>query len=292
MGLDISRGFAEQVVVVNRRVIGEGIGRHLGGNFTVLNNPHDVAFKHAAHHGRLEAPAAKTGHQDLLLAWLHHKEHALLGFTEQELIGRHPDFPGGHLVEVELHPNPTFGSHLRTATGEAGGTHVLGGHHITTLESLQTGFDQALLQKGIAHLHRWTVIQGSFGEFGAGKAGAPHAVAARGAAHVDHGITNPLGPRTHDVVGFHQPEGHGIHQRVTGVAGIKGHLTPHGGNAHAIAVMGDAGHNPLHQAHIALVFQGAKAQGIEQGYRPGPHGEDVAQDAAHTGGCPLKRLHR
>ena len=56
--------------------------------------------------------------------------------------------------------------------------------------------------------------------------------------------------------------------------------------------MGDAGHHALHQAHIALVFQGAKAQGIEQRYRPSPHGEDVAQDAAHTGGCPLERLHR
>ena len=56
--------------------------------------------------------------------------------------------------------------------------------------------------------------------------------------------------------------------------------------------MGDAGHNALHQAHVALVVQGAKTQGIQQRNRPGPHGEDVAQDAAHTGGCPLERLHR
>ena len=203
MGLDSSRGFAEKVVVVDGGVIGEGIGRHLGRNVTVLNHPHDVVGKHAAHHGSLEAPAAKTSHQDLLLAWLHHKEHAFLGFAEQELIGRHPRFPSGHLVEVELHPHPTFGSHLRAATGEASGTHVLGSNHIATLEGLQTGFDQALLQKGIAHLNRRTIIQRSFGEFGAGKAGAAHAIAACGAAHVDHGISHPLGPRTDDVVGFH-----------------------------------------------------------------------------------------
>ena len=56
--------------------------------------------------------------------------------------------------------------------------------------------------------------------------------------------------------------------------------------------MGNAGHHALHQAHVALIFQGPEAQGIEQGDRPGTHGEDVAQDAAHARGRPLERLHR
>ena len=56
--------------------------------------------------------------------------------------------------------------------------------------------------------------------------------------------------------------------------------------------MGDAGHHAFHQAHVALILQRPETQGVEQGDRPGAHGEDVAQDAAHTGGCALERLHR
>ena len=55
--------------------------------------------------------------------------------------------------------------------------------------------------------------------------------------------------------------------------------------------MGDASHHPFHQTHVAALLQGTKAQGIEQGDRPGPHGEDVPQDAAHPSGRPLKRFH-
>jgi hypothetical protein len=38
--------------------------------------------------------------------------------------------------------------------------------------------------------------------------------------------------------------------------------------------------------------RGPKRSGVEQRDRPGSHGEDVAQDAAHPGGGALERLHR
>ena len=55
--------------------------------------------------------------------------------------------------------------------------------------------------------------------------------------------------------------------------------------------MGNARHHALHQAGVAGILQGPKAQGIEQGQGPGPHGENVAQDAAHPRGRPLEGFH-
>ena len=292
MGLDLGRRFAEQFVVVDRGVVGQGAGGHLGRHLAVLEHPHHVFLQHPAHHGRLQAPAGETLHQHLLRAGLHHKQHPLLGFAEQKLIGRHAGLAGGHAIEVQLDAQTPLGGHLRAAAGEAGGTHILGGHHIATREGLQAGLNQPFLEERITHLHGGPIIQGGLGELGGRKTGAAHAVAAGGAAHVNHRIAHALGAGADDLLGFHQPQGHGVHQRVAGVAGIEGHLTAHGGHAHAVAVVGDACHHALHQAHVALIFQGPKAQGIEQGNRPGTHGEDVAQDAAHTRGRPLERLHR
>ena len=168
----------------------------------------------------------------------------------------------------------------------------MGRHHITTLESLEAGLDQALLQKGISHLHSGAVVEAVLTELSAGKAGAPHAIAAGGAAHVNHRISNTGGPGSHDRFGLHQAQGHGIDQGVTAVAGIKGHFTSNGGHTNAIAVVGDASHHPLHQAGIAGLLKRPKPQCIEQGHGAGTHGENVAQDPAHTGGGTLKGLHR
>jgi hypothetical protein len=203
-----------------------------------------------------------------------------------------PRFPGRHPVEVEFDPQSPLGGHLRAAAGEASGPHVLGRQHIPTLEGLQAGLDQALLQERIPHLHSGTVIEGGLGEFGAGETGPPHAVPAGGAAHIDHRIPGTDGAGADDVVGFHQPQGHGVHQRVAAVAGVERHLTAHGGHADAVAVVGDAGHHPLHQGGVAGILEGPEAQGIEQGDRPRPHGEDVPQDASHPGGRPLEGFHR
>ena len=103
-------------------------------------------------------------------------------------------------------------------------------------------------------------------------------------------MANAPGTGADDLLGLHQPEGHGVHKRIAAVARIKGHLTAHGGNSHAVAVVGDARHHPLHQADVAGLFKGPEAQGVEEGDRPSAHGEDVPKDASHPGGGPLKRL--
>ena len=238
----------------------------------------------------MEAPAAKAFHQGLLAARFDHEQHAFLGFREQKLVGRHALLAGRHPIEIQLDPDTPLGGHLRTTAGEASGAHVLGGDHIASLEGLQTSLDQALLQKRVPHLHGGAIVEGSRTEFGTGKAGAPHAITAGGTAHVHHWIANAGGTRTHDALGFHQAQGHGVDEGIAGIAGVETNLAAHGGHANTIAVMGDARHHPLQQAAIAGIFEGPKAQGIEQGDRSGAHREDVAQDAADSGGSPLERL--
>ena len=292
MLLHRSRRFAEQLTAVNRCVLSQSAGGNLRSHRTVLQHTHHRFFQHPANHRGLQAPAAEALHQGFFAARLHHKQHPLLGFREQEFVGRHPGFTGRHTVEIQLDAEITLGGHLRATAGQSGSAHVLGSHHITTLESLEAGLDQALLQKGIPHLHGRAVVEAVFTELGAGKAGTAHAVAAGGAAHVNHRVSHTGGTRTHDRFGLHQAQGHGIDQRVAAVAGVKGHFARNGGHTHAIAVMGDASHHALHQAGIAGLLQGPKPQRIEQGHGAGAHGEDVAQDAAHPGGCTLERLHR
>ena len=55
--------------------------------------------------------------------------------------------------------------------------------------------------------------------------------------------------------------------------------------------MGNAGHHPLQQANVARILKRTEAERVEEGDRPGPHGEDVPQDSAHAGRRPLERLH-
>ena len=292
MLLHQSGRFAEQFTAVNRGVFSQGPGGNLRSHRAVLEHAHHRFFQHPADHSSLQPPAPEALHQRFFAACLHHKQHPLLGFREQEFVGRHPGFPGWNPIEIELNAEITLGGHLRATAGQPSGTHVLGSHHITTLESLEAGLDQALLQKGITHLHGRAVVEAVLTELGARKTGAPHAVAAGGAAHVHHRISNTGGPRSHDRFGLHQAQSHGIDQGVAAVAGVKGHFTRNGGHTHAIAVVGDASHHALHQAGITGLLERPKPQSVEQGHGAGTHGENVAQDPAHAGGRPLKGLHR
>ena len=160
------------------------------------------------------------------------------------------------------------------------------------MEGIQAGLNQPLFKEGIPHLHRGAIIQGRFGQLRRGKAGATHAVPTGRTADVDHREANALRPRAHDRLGLHQTQGHRVDQGVAGIAGVEGHLSTDGGHPDAVAVMGNAGHHAFHQAHVALVLERAKPEGVQQGNRTGTHGEDVPQNAAHAGGRALERLHR
>ena len=62
------------------------------------------------------------------------------------------------------------------------------------------------------------------------------------------------------------------------------------GTPDGVAVARDAAHDALDQPALPGVVGRAEEEGVHHGQRPGAHGEDVAQDAAHAGGGALVGL--
>ena len=92
-------------------------------------------------------------------------------------------------------------------------------------------------------------------------------------------------------------EAEGVHQRVAAVAFVEVDLAGDGGKADAVAVVGDAGDHARKKTTVGLgllrvPLDGAEAEGIHEEDRTRSHGEDVADDAADTGGRPLEGLDR
>ena len=289
--LEISGRVLQQLMRLNRRVVRKRYGGNFRGHFAVVQHPNHRLLQHLADHRRLQAPATEALHQHLLTARLHHEQHAFLGFGQQKLVGRHALFTGGNPIEIQFNAQATLSGHLGTTAGQAGGPHVLRSDHITTRKSLETGFDQAFLQKRIAHLHGRTIIQGIRAEFGTGETGTAHAITPRGAAHIHNRVAHALRTGFDDLIGLHQPQGHGIDQGIAGIGGIERHLTANGGHAHAVAVVGNARHHAFNQPDIDGILEGAEPQRIKQGNRTGTHGEDVPQNPANARRRTLKGLH-
>ena len=97
------------------------------------------------------------------------------------------------------------------------------------------------------------------------------------------------------------PDAHGVDERVAGVAGVERDFAAHVRDADAVAIAGDAAHNPAEQVsvpgscgRIGLVIgvERAEAQAVEQRDRPRAHREDVADDAADSRGRSLVGLDR
>src|SRR5439155_24571815 len=87
-----------------------------------------------------------------------------------------------------------------------------------------------------------------------------------------------------------QADGHHVDQRVALVRRIEHELATDGRHTHAIAVTADAAHDAVHQVAGPRIRRVAETKGIEHGYRPGAHREDVSQDAAHPRCRALVRL--
>src|SRR5699024_607999 len=90
-----------------------------------------------------------------------------------------------------------------------------------------------------------------------------------------------------DVLVLHHTHAQGVDQRVSEVVRTKADLTPDVGQAKTVAVGGDArNHTGQHTPGVVGIGR-AEPQSTHDGDRAGPHGEDVANDTAHTGGRTL-----
>ena len=237
--------------------------------------------------GEIQLPFAEDGLRLGLPPRLQHRQHALLTFREHHLIGRHVFFALRHLIEIKLDTAAALVAHLGRGGGEARRAHILNGDDRVGRHQLETGFEQKFLGERIAHLHGGALLVRGVVEFGTGHGGAVNAVTPGPGADIDHRIACAPGGGQEDVVRPGKADAHRIDQDVAVVGAVEIHLAAHCRHPHAIAITADAGHHALHQMTGFGMCGFAEAQRVHHRDGPRAHREDIAHDAADTGGRPL-----
>ena len=247
-----------------------------------------------ANRNGIQAPLAENLEDLVFPALRGHQQHALLRFREHDFVRRHAGFALRHQVQFDLDARAPAAAHLAGRAREPRRAHVLYGDNRARLHGFQARLQQQLLQEWIAHLHVGPLLLGFFGELGRRHGRAVDAVAARLGAHVNHGVADARGARVEDVFLLRHPQREDIHQRIPVVASLKNALAAQRRHAEAVAVMRDARHHALEDTAVARavlrIVQWAEAQRIEHRDGPRAHGENVAQNAAHSRSRALKRL--
>ncbi len=238
----------------------------------------------------IESPLVKDVVELLLLVLVRDQQHALLRFAEHDFVGRHRCLALRNRVEFQLNAGAAARAHFAARAGQPGGAHVLDADNQALLHGFKTGFEKQLLHERIADLHVGTLGAGIFAESGRGHRRAVNAVAPGLRADIDDGIADAGGAAVEDLVLFENAEGEGVDQRVLRIAAREGDFAADRRNAEAVSVEGDAADDTFHDAAVLRLVQRAEPQAVHRGDGPRAHREDVAKNAAHAGGCALKRL--
>ena len=116
------------------------------------------------------------------------------------------------------------------------------------------------------------------------------AVASRLGSDVEDGVADAFRARPEDPVRGHQPDRHGVDERVARVLGGEADLAAQVRHAEAVAVPRDSRDHALEKVSRLGIVRRREPQRVQDGNGPRAHGEDVAQDAAHAGGGALEGL--
>src|SRR6266568_5771768 len=121
-----------------------------------------------------------------------------------------------------------------------------------------------------------------------------NAVAPSPGADVQNRITHTGRFTKEDLISAHQAGRECVDEWIQGVTIIEGHLPANRRDAESVTVMCNAGDDPGEQrsitAPVLRMIDRSKSQTVQRGDRAGAHGEDVAQNSAHSRGGSLKRL--
>ena len=303
LGRAARRGVAR--AVVEGRVVGERGRRHVGQHRAVhavtnAEAPAAVGLgrRHRADDGGPHLPLGADGRHRGPGLGRDDGEHALLALARHHLPGLHAVLAPWHGGDVHVHADAAAARRLARGAGQAGAAEVLDPDHELGVEQLQTGFDQPLLLERVAHLHARSlgVVRRPFllpAEPGGGQDAHPADAVASGARAEQHGqVPRPRGDAEHQPVGGEGAHAEHVHEGVLRVAGVEGQLPADGRHPDRVAVARDPAHHALDQPALAGVVGRSEEERVHDGERPGPHGEDVAQDAAHPRGRALVGLDR
>ena len=222
----------------------------------------------------------------------HQDQHPLLRFGQHHLVGRHALFPAADPVDVDVDPAMASMGELAGRAGEPGRAQILDGGDAVELVQPQARLTQQLLEERIAHLDRRSALGGSLIHLHRGEGRPVNAIAPGIGADQQHDVTGSVrGGAAQPIMG-HDPDAHGVDDRVIAVAGVEMDLAHDRRAPEAVTVAPDAGDHALEEMAVVSRVERTKAKRIEDRDRSGAHGEHVAEDAAHTGGRPLVRLDR
>ena len=215
-------------------------------------------------------------------------QHPLLALARHHLPGLHALLAPRHGADVDVHADAAAPGRLARGAGQPGTTEVLDPHHELGVEQLQAGLDETLLLEGVAHLDAGSLgVVGRLlvtAEAGRGQHADPADAVAPGARAEQHGqVARARGDAEDEALGRQRTHAEHVDQRVLGVAGVEGELAADRGHADRVPVARDAAHHALDQPALPGIVGWPEEEGIHDGQRPRPHGEDVAQDAPDPG---------
>ena len=192
-------------------------------------------------------------------------------------------------------PTPPREAVSEVAHVEAGSAEVLDADDQTRVEQLEARLDEALLLERVADLHRGSLrrVGVAFRKAGGGQdAHAADAVAPGRGSQQDGEVADAARLAEHESLAGQEAEAQHVDERVASVGLVEHDLPADRRHADGVAVTGDATDDTFRDPSAAGVVEGPEAQRVHERDRSGTHREDVAEDAADTGGGALIRLDR
>ncbi len=240
----------------------------------------------------LDLPLLAQGEEGVEVVRRHDGAHALLRLAHEDLLRRERGIAQQDAVEPDVHAALAVGRQLAGGAGDAGAAEVLDALHESGVQHLEGGLDQELLHERIADLNAGSLRRAAFGErLRREDRDSADPVAAGAGAVQDDEVAHALGAGEVDVLVPHRPHAQCVDQRVAEVRRVEHDLATDVGQAQAVPVAADSGHDAGHHAPGVGGVQRSEPKRIHHGQRARAHGQDVADDAADSGGGTLVRLH-
>ena len=153
LGLPQPGGFLGRSII-KRRIFGQRLHRHFGHDLAVLLDAEHAVRRDRADPGDRNAPLPEDGDRLVFPSFLEDREHPLLGFAEQDFIGRHFRLALRDQRHIELDPRAATRRRLAGRANQPGGPHVLHPGHQSFPDQLKARLAQAFAKLGVADRDR------------------------------------------------------------------------------------------------------------------------------------------
>ena len=272
--------------------MGDGTGIHIDDAVTVPVDDEPFTVGDFTDDRGRHIPFAADLHETFHVPGFHHRHHAFLRLAHQDFLGREVRVTQRHEIEVDGHATVAGGGQLRGGAGDSGRPEVLDADDDAGLEQFEGALDEQLLHERVADLNAGAFRGSGLVEGLGGQDGCPaDAVPTGGGSEEDHLVAHPGGVGAVQVLVSQHPDAQRIDEGIAEICPVELHLAADVRQSQAVAVAAytgdDTGQDP---AGVGLVER-TETQRIHHTDGPGPHREDVADDAANASGRSLVGLH-